>query len=149
MGEEDFSGIDTTVQRIAAPSFHSIALKTCVPIGSAGFRILIGTSKRGVKPLRTNSLKLPKRYLQTQLSPKRGTVFLGCMTVAITDNKMNSAIVTAQKVIHMVFSLSVQRGPVLPGFSNWRAAPQGKKVPGDNFSIRYCASGSDTPRSQT
>jgi len=27
--------------------------------------------------------------------------------------------------------------------------PKGKKVPSDNFSIRYCASGSDTPRSQT
>ena len=33
-----------------------MTLKTCVPTGSAGFRILMGTSKTGVKPLRTNSL---------------------------------------------------------------------------------------------
>src|SRR4249920_1494891 len=50
------------------------------------------------------------RYLRTQLSPNRGTVVLGCMTVAITDNPMNSAIVTAQKVIHVTFSwISAQR----------------------------------------
>ena len=28
-----------------------------------------------------------------------------------------------------------RKGPVLPGLSNWRAAPQGKKVPSDNFAI--------------
>ena len=50
------------------------------------------------------------RYLRAQLSPKRcGIVFLGCMTVPITVSPMNNARVTAQKLIHMVFSLSVQR----------------------------------------
>src|SRR5215216_6669512 len=48
---------DTTVQRIAAPSFwNSIAVKTCVPSGSSGFWILTGTSNSGVKPRRTKSL---------------------------------------------------------------------------------------------
>src|SRR6202035_1937608 len=51
------SGIDTTVQRIAAPSFwNSIAVNTCVPSGSFGFSILTGTSNNGEKPWRTKSL---------------------------------------------------------------------------------------------
>src|ERR1700724_3579092 len=45
------SGIDTTVQRIAAPSFwNSIAVNTCVPSGSSGLLILTGTSNNGEKP---------------------------------------------------------------------------------------------------
>src|SRR5580692_7154360 len=51
------SGIDTTVQRMAAPSFRdSIAVNTCVPSGSPGFSIVTGTSNNGVKPWRTKSL---------------------------------------------------------------------------------------------
>jgi hypothetical protein len=68
---EGFSEIDTTFHRIAVPSFlNSIALKTYVPIGSAGFRIWIGTSKSGVKPFRTNSL-LDWRLTKTEI----GTTF--------------------------------------------------------------------------
>ena len=66
-----FSGIDTAVHRIAASSFwDSMTLKTCVPTGSAGFRILMGTSKTGVKPRRTNSL-LDWRPTKTEI----GTTF--------------------------------------------------------------------------
>ena len=51
------SEIDTTVQRIAAPSFwNSIAVNTCVPSGLSGFSILTGTSNNGEKPWRTKSL---------------------------------------------------------------------------------------------
>src|ERR1700704_3198332 len=45
------SGIDTTVQRIAAPSlWNSIAVNTCVPRGSSGFSILTAASNNGEKP---------------------------------------------------------------------------------------------------
>ena len=69
---------------------------------------------------------LPKRYLQTQLSLQRGAVFLGCTTTgAITHNPMNRAIVTAHKVIHMVFFLSVQRAS--GAFSTPRKAERGRR----------------------
>lgn len=62
------------------------------------------------RQLRRPQYALPKRYLPTQPPPKRrGIVFFGCVPMTITDNPMASAIVTAQKVIHMVFSLSAQR----------------------------------------
>ena len=47
---DNFSGIDTTFQRNEAPSFcSSNRVNTCVPKGSSGFSILIGTSNSGVK----------------------------------------------------------------------------------------------------
>src|ERR1700726_2949540 len=67
------SGIDTTVQRMAAPSFwNSIAANTWVPSGSSGFSILTGTSNNGEKPWRTKSL-LNLRLTKTEI----GTIFLG------------------------------------------------------------------------
>src|SRR5262249_29159122 len=61
------SGIDTTVQRVAAPSFGNfIAVNTCVPNGSCGFRILTGASNSGVKPCRTKSL-LNLRLTKTEI----------------------------------------------------------------------------------
>src|SRR6516225_6933558 len=51
------SNIETTLQRTVEPSYRgSMTVNTCVPSGSSGFWILTGTSKRGVKPLRTKSL---------------------------------------------------------------------------------------------
>src|SRR5580704_1871360 len=69
------SGIDTTVQRMAAPSFwNSIAVNTCVPSGSSGFSILTGTSNSGEKPRRTKSLP-NLRLTKTEI----GTIFLGAL----------------------------------------------------------------------
>src|SRR5215470_19655032 len=51
------SGIETTLQRTAEPSFSdSMTVNTCVPSGSSGFWISTGTSNRSVKPRRTKSL---------------------------------------------------------------------------------------------
>jgi len=44
------------------------------------------------------------RYLQTQLSLQRCVVFLGRRTVPITVSPVNTARVTAQKLIDMVYS---------------------------------------------
>src|SRR6516165_4124681 len=49
-----------------------MTVNTCVPSGSSGFWILTGTSKRGVKPLRTKSL-LNFRLTKTDI----GTTFCG------------------------------------------------------------------------
>src|SRR5262245_18480759 len=67
------SGIDTTLQRTAEPSFSdSMTVNTCVASGSSGFWISTGTSNRGVKPRRTKSL-LNFRLTKTDI----GTTFCG------------------------------------------------------------------------
>src|SRR6516165_3363829 len=67
------SGIETTLQRTAEPSFSdSMTVNTCVPSGSSRFWISTGTSNRGVKPRRTKSL-LNFRLTKTDI----GTTFCG------------------------------------------------------------------------
>src|SRR5215471_20759012 len=82
------SGIDTTLQRTAEPSFSdSMTVNTCVPSGSSGFWISTGTSNRGVKPRRTKSL-LNFRLTKTDI----GTTFCGAAPEGAEPAAWDSAV---------------------------------------------------------
>src|SRR5215467_475743 len=85
------SGIETTLQRTAEPSFSdSMTVNTCVPTGSSGFWISTGTSNRGVKPRRTKSL-LNFRLTKTDI----GTTFCGATAEGAEPAPWESAVAVA------------------------------------------------------
>src|SRR5262249_17971037 len=85
------SGIDTTLQRTAEPSFSdSMTVNTCVPSGSSGFLVLTGKSNKGVKTPRTKSL-LYFRVTKTDI----GTTFCGATAEGAEPAPWESAVAVA------------------------------------------------------
>src|SRR5215467_7842590 len=85
------SGIETTLQRTAEPSFSdSMTVNTCVPSGSSGFWISTGASNRSVKPRRTKIL-LNFRLTKTDI----GTTFCGATAGGVEPAPWESAVAVA------------------------------------------------------